>query len=578
MDLDERVGLFVANGKGSTVQFPKNQYIAFMDRFKWFMDNEEIQLGDETKKIEGDLESGLDLEGPEFISVHPKQDSLRFIAPAAKYNLRKYIISCINVPFINVADARISPTDGKVTLFKNAVMDTLKNATILANTVTRYHTIRNVTANIFGKKNYLANGDYQYLDENDKPYLIKFNTIKPDSAGQTISEGLITEDAKFQFNDYFSFAGKVFLFASNKYLTYSGGTKIVHNCGRIGKAYLKFNGEINPKEILIPLTDKATDVNGKEIGSAIIYSPDTNMVYSSFVSTRGNKKDIDVIGADGFLGYDKTSGEYIITNKEKFVEHSLPGNYLSLNTTNCKVYGEGKMNLGADLGQVKINSFGIATHSTINDSATFELMATIDFFFDKGAFKKMTKDIEALLSVLTPVDFGSKVFTKGISELVGKEKGDKVMSDLNLYGTIKKSPDQLETSFMITNTEFKYDKPSKSFVSVGKIGLGTINKNDFYRQVPGNIQIKKQKGGDILNLYFEFDPNTWYFFSYFKGVMSVVSSNNEFNNDIKEMKAKDRKQELAKDNKGPAFQFTICSPEKRKQFIRKMGQINGGSD
>ena len=190
----------------------------------------------------------------------------------------------------------------------------------------------------------------------------------------------------------------------------------------------------------------------------------------------------------------------------------------------------------------------------------------------------MFKDAEALLSVLTPVDFGNKVFTKGIAELVGKEKSDKVMSDLNLYGTIKKFPDALEKSFVITNTELKYDKPSKSFVSVGKIGLGSINKNEFYRQVPGNIQIKKQKGGDILNLYFEFDPNTWYFFSFFKGVMSVVSSNVEFNNDIKNMKAGDRKQELAKDNKGPSFQFTICSPEKRKQFLRKMQQLNDSSD
>jgi hypothetical protein len=121
----------------------------------------------------------------------------------------------------------------------------------------------------------------------------------------------------------------------------------------------------------------------------------------------------------------------------------------------------------------------------------------------------------------------------------------------------------------------KYYKTSKSFVSYGKIGLGAINKNEFYRQVPGNIQIKKQKGGDIINIYFELDPNTWFFFSYLKGVMSVVSSNAEFNNDIKNMKAKDRKQELAKDNKGPSFQYTICSPEKRKKFLRTIQQING---
>ena len=60
--------------------------------------------------------------------------------------------------------------------------------------------------------------------------------------------------------------------------------------------------------------------------------------------------------------------------------------------------------------------------------------------------------------------------------------------------------------------------------------------------------------------------------------MSVVSSNVEFNNDIKNMKAKDRKQELAKDNKGPSFQYTICSPTKRDQFIRKMKMMNGESE
>jgi hypothetical protein len=575
MDLEKRVGEFVTNGAGSTVSFPKNQYIAYMDRFKWFMDSEEIQLGDEQKKLDGSVENGLDLEGPEFISVHPKQDSLRFLAPAAKYNIRKYIITCINVPFINVADARVFPDSGKVIIRKNAVIDTLKNSVILANTVTKYHTIRNVTASIFGKKNYLASGDYQYLDENNKPYLIKFNTIKPDTTGQTISEGLISEEAKFQFNDYFSFAGKVYLFASNKFLTYDGGTKIVHACGKIGKAYLKFNGEIDPKEILIPLPANTTDMNGKPVGSAIIYGPDTNMVYSSFVSLRGGRKDVDIIGASGFLGFNKDKGEYIITNKEKFTEQSLPGNLISLNTTNCKVYAEGKMDMGADFGQVKFNTIGLATHSTINDSATFELMTTIDFFFDKGALKKLFKDAEVYLNTLAPVDFGNTVFVKGITEILGKEKGDKAISDLNLYGNIKKFPVEFDKTLMITNVEMKYDKTSRSFVSVGKIGLGSINGNEIYRQLAGNIQIKKQKTGDLLNIYIELDPQTWYYFSYFKGVMKVVSSNAEFNNDIKNMKPKDRKQDV-KD--GPGYQFTPASPTIRTQFLNKMRQISGDND
>ncbi|MBP8033612.1 MAG: hypothetical protein KAZ71_03380 [Bacteroidia bacterium] len=575
MDLEKRVGEFVANGNASIVRFPKNQYIAYMERFKWFMDTEEIQLGDENKKLDGSVENALDLEGPQFISVHPKQDSLRFLAPAAKYNLRKYIISCINVPFINVADARIYPDSGKVIIHKNAVMDTLKNANIMANTVTKYHTIRNVTANIFGQKRYLATGDYQYLDENNKPYLIKFNSIKPDTIGQTVSEGDISEDSKFQFNDYFSFAGKVYLYANNKFLTYDGGTKIVHACGKIGKAYLKFNGEIDPNEILIPLPANTTDMNGKPVGSAIIYGQDTNMVYSSFVSLRGGRKDVDVISSDGYLGFDKESKEYRITNKEKFVEQSLPGNYISLNTENCKVYAEGKMDLGADLGQVKFNTIGIATHSTINDSATFELMSTIDFFFDKGVLKKMIKDVEVYNNTLPAIDFSNKVFNKGITEILGKDKGDKVIADLNLNGSIKKFPDEFEKTFMITNTEMRYDKTSRSFLSVGAIGLGAINKTEIYKQVPGYIQLQRKKGGDNFTLYFELDPQTWYYFYYFKGVMSVVSSNAEFNNAIKELKSKDKKQEV---KSGPGFQFTTCSPTKRDMFLRKMKQVNASTE
>lgn len=574
IDLEKRVGDFVANGDATIVRFVKNQYIAYMDRFKWYMDTEEIELGDDQKVLDKNIENALDLEGPKFISVHPNQDSLNFIAPAAKYNLRNSILRCINVPFINVADARIFPDSGRVTIFKNAVLDSLKNANILANTVTKYHTIRNVKCDIFGRKSYLATGDYEYLDENGKAYAIKFTKIEPVD-GQTISEGNITEDAGFQFSDYFSFAGKVYLYASNQYLAYDGGTKILHNCGRIGKAYLKFNGEIDPKEILIPLPANTTDMNGKPVGSAIIYGPDSNMVYSSFVSLRGGKKDVDVISADGFLGYDKESGEYRITNRDKFVEQSLPGNYISLNTNNCKVYAEGKMDLGTDFGQVKFNTIGIATHSTINDSAAFELMSTINFFFDKGALKKMVKDVEVYNNTLAPIDFSNKIFNKGLTEILGKDKADKVISDLNLNGTIKKFPDELETTFLITNTEMKYDKISRSFISIGKIGLGTINKNEIYRQVPGYIQIQRKKGGDNFTIYFELDPQTWYYFNFFKGVMNVVSSNTEFNNTIKELKPKDRKQDV---KTGPGFQFTTCSPSKREAFLRKMKQTNASDD
>ena len=78
VDFEKRMAEFKSNGKGSIVKFPANQYICYMDKFKWYMDKNEIELGDDDRKIMSNNE--IDLDAPEFISIHPKQDSLRFPA------------------------------------------------------------------------------------------------------------------------------------------------------------------------------------------------------------------------------------------------------------------------------------------------------------------------------------------------------------------------------------------------------------------------------------------------------------------------------------------------------------------
>jgi hypothetical protein len=566
IDFDKREGEFISNGKGSYVKFDKNQYIAYMDRFKWFMDSEDIELGDTQKKldVDGSAESGLDLEGPQFISVHPKQDSLRFFAPGAKYNLRKYIIDCKNVPFIDVADARVFPDNGDVKIFKNAVMDTLRRSGILANTVTKFHNIRNATTNIYGRRSYLASGEYQYIDENDKAYLINFKTIKPDTSGQTISEGEITEKANFKFNDYFSFAGKVYLQATQQFLTFDGGTKIVHGCNKIGKSYLKFSGEINPKDILIPISKTAADINGAPVGTGLFFNPDTNKVFSVFLSLQGARSSKDIIEADGVLSFDKENQMYEISNKEKLSEMSLPGNYVSLNTQNCVVSTEGKYNISKDLGQVKLNCIGNAVHSTINDSATFNLMMIFDFFFDNGLTKKMAKDFELYLGNLTPTPFEGDLFNHGLIELLGKERGDRALSELNLYGNFKKFPDELEKPLVLNNVTMEFNSKTKSYISRGDIGVGNIGKTEIFRYVPNSvIEIKKSraKDKDVFNIYLEPDGLTWYFFTYTNGVLLVESSNEAFNKDLKEMKSKAKKMDV---EKGPSFKFDYARGRKDK--------------
>lgn len=573
IDFDARVGDFVTNGEGSYVKFDKNQYIAFMDRFKWYMDAESIELGDTQKKLDTSQdEAGLDLEGPEFISVHPKQDSLRFFAPGATYNLRKYIIKCKNVPFINVADARFYPKDGDVTIYRNAVMDTLKDATIIANTVTKYHTIRNVTAQIYGRRSYLASGEYQYIDENDKPYLIFFQKISPDTTGQSISEGEIPERDNFKFNDFFSFAGKVYLHASNEFLIFDGGTRIIHNCSRIGKSYLKFRGEINPRDIQIPIPQNPLDMNGVPVGTGIFFNPDSNAVFPGFMTLQTSRNSKPLIEASGKLSFDKENNQYEIANEAKLQEMSLPGNYMSLNTNNCLITSEGRFNVSSDLGQIKINSVGNAVFNSVKDSAVFNLMMVLDFYFDEGLLKKMAKDLELSGGSLEPTPFEGDLFNHGTIELLGKERGDRALSDLNLYGNYKKFPDEFEKAMVLNDVKLSYNESAKAYISQGRIGLNNILKTEIFRYMSSNsvLQIKKVKGGDQFDFYLEADPNTWYYFNFQRGTLLACSNNEVWNKELAELKAKSKKMNV---DKGPSYRFDATTKKKKDQFLSKMKQI-----
>jgi len=59
----------------------------------------------------------------------------------------------------------------------------------------------------------------------------------------------------------------------------------------------------------------------------------------------------------------------------------------------------------------------------------------------------------------------------------------------------------------------------------GCLVIANILKNEVFRYVKGVITIRKLKTGDLLDIYIEPSANTWYYFSYSKGVMLAVSSN-----------------------------------------------------
>jgi len=560
----ERFGKFKSNGGGSFIEFPQNQYICFMEEFKWLMDTDGIELSAGEQKTTD--ASGVKLDGAQFISVHPQQDSLSFFSSKATYDLRKKIISAEEVKYMNVADAMVYPDSGKVVVEKQAKMRTLNNAKIVASYVTQNHHIYGATVNVFGKRKYAGTGNIDYTDELSATQTIYLENIGVDTTGQTYATGQIADTAKFKLSPFYEYEGKVKLFANNEFLTFDGRGRILHDCNLISRDWFTFESQINPNDIYIPIDSNTLDVYKNPLYAAIYSSPDSLGIYTSFVNNKKNYSNLEVIRATGFLYYDKENSEYKISNKDKLQEMSFGGNYLSLNTKNCKSYAEGSINLSADLGQVQVNSAGVVQQNLIDNEAIFDLVMLIDFFFNEDALRNMSKKLQQA-SALDPAKLDRPTFEKGLREVIGKVEADKLIAQANLYGEFKKLPDELRKALVFNDIKFKWDDVNKRYKSFSKIGISNIGKEQVNKYVEGKIEIVKKRSGDILNIYLEIDKNNWYFFNYTRGMLQAISSDADFNTLIQETKPDKRK---AKAEKGQdPYQFMYSSEKKKVDFVRK---------
>ncbi|MCB0823927.1 MAG: hypothetical protein KDC09_14615 [Bacteroidales bacterium] len=577
IDFYERVGSFVSNGGASFVDFPINQYICLIDEFSWYMDSYEIAIGSIEKEVEMSQYDNLTirelidipLQGSEFISIHPDQDSLRFISTTATYNLREYTLYAEDVKYLRVADATIFPSDRKVIIKPEAVMSTISDAKILTNSVTRYHEIYDVVVDIKGRKNYIGIGNYDYLDENGDRQQVFLKKIGVDQTFQSIGTGTVGDTTGFKLSKDFYFTGDVNLFANKEFLSFDGGFKIKDPCVRGKQHWVKFNSEINPKDIYIDVVEDLTNIQNEPLEAAIMFSMERNQFYSGFLTTKRAPTDYPVLKSFGHIRYDKALDEYSIGNLEYLKGLTAEGNMLTLSKKQCILTGEGKVNIGAELGRVNIETYGSVIHYVIPDSTRFDLVMLVDFPFDDTPLGMMAEEIAG--KNLQGVNVTRPEFTKALTDIMGEEDAEKILSDVRLFGKFRKYPSELERTIVFSDLKMRWNYATRSYVSYGQIGISSIGKTQINKYVNGIIEIEKKRTGDVITVYLEFDKGqNWYFFNSRNNLMQTISSNTEYNNYIRELK--DDKRTVKKDKNGEEYSFIISNLRKKTDFLRRIGQ------
>lgn len=552
IDFDQQKGRFNLLNENQYFELIANKYIAYMDFALWQIPEKAVDL---SKK------SGIGLS--EMISVHPHQDSLRFLADHSKFYLENTLIESFKVPEIQVADAYIYPDTGYVAIDSNAVMRTLVNASITADIVNQYHKFYGASLDITSANYFQGSGDYEYLDQDGTPWPIGFEQIRVDT-GTTVGRARLSQEESFYMSPYFAYYGNVRMRADRKELYFQGHTHIEADCDAISTNWFAFSSLIDPSNILIELPEVESDDNTKLLANGIYLASDTISGFAAFLSEEVRPTDKQMFFANGVLFYDEDLSSYVITEREKLENPALPINILRFNNYDCTMEGEGIMSLGDGKSQLDINSYGLIYYDLNTDEMQLEITMGMEFFFAKELLEKLALVISDNADG-TGVDISKTAFQVATEFRLDEKDLQKFNDEVSAFGAPEKVPDDLQQTILFGDLLMNWTPESISFLSEGPIGLAGLGEAFVNTTVTGYVEIQRKRRGDEIYIYLDLGGDEIYI-DYKRNQMGIYTSNEEVMTLLKEMDLKDRRNE----EKGmPPFTYTISTKGKMNRFIRR---------
>lgn len=570
IDFSSQMSRFSLNSGSSLVKFPEINYICTMTDFEYSMENRVLtmtQRGRESttlmppdELIRQDFNS---LEKPAFFSTSSQNDTISFNASRGKYIVGEEKIIAEDVNYIHIADALIQPDEGILGISRGGRFDPLSKSVIAIN---NHHIIHNAAVNIINSKRYTASGSYDYQDETGEVREIAFNNITVDSL-HTKGSGFIPDSDGFMLSPAFSFRGDVYLASKAAHLRFLGSAGIVNVCRGVASTTVRFESEIDPLNIMIPVSDKSRNENGTLVNNGSFITIDSTHIYPAFLTPGKSWSDIPLVKSEGYLIYDSSSEIYRIASSEKLATLALPGEMISLKMNSCVIESEGKLNTGMDYGLMTISSAGDVIHNTDSATITIDAMVALDFHFSDPALQIMADEIR-FIPTLEQVNVNSENYRKMIINLTGSEKSSASRDQIDLFGAVAAFPANFKPELLLNKVRLVWNEEYQSYRSTGKIGIGFVGKQAVNLKVDGFVELQKRRSGDMLDIYLKADNSTWYWFSYTSGVMMTLSGNNQYNSIITEEKLNSRKHPDS--SVRAPYTYMIGVEDRFNSFLRRM--------
>jgi len=165
-DLTKGLAAFSPEQAGvASTDFPYAQFKTSLSGGKWDVTKQVVTMNEP---------EGNEAARAYFLSTRPAHDNLKFKARSAKYDISKNTLTIGGVPYIAAADAHIVPDSNRVFVTASSDLKTFQNATVISDTLQKYHQVYKGEIDILSRYKYQGSGTVNYVNALSDTFAVKF--------------------------------------------------------------------------------------------------------------------------------------------------------------------------------------------------------------------------------------------------------------------------------------------------------------------------------------------------------------------------------------------------------------------
>ncbi|QSE97963.1 hypothetical protein [Fulvivirga lutea] len=536
-DLNDNYALISPEVEGeAAIQFPYAQFNTSITEARWDLNAQKITM----KKPQN-----VPLENSYFYTTREDLDSLAFMATEAVYDINTLELKVSGIPYIIVADAKITPENNEVLILENAKIGQLLNTTIILDTLNGYHRLTEGVINIKSRNEFSGFATYQFVNSENDTIPIKMENFRleqipnpnarknePQFTTHTVANGSVTEGQNLLVSPGMFFKGDMILYAHQPAMELNGYVKLdMEEPGY--NTWIKYSSSADQEEVVIDF-DNSTTEEGRKLEAGIHFSAGDNSLYNTFIQEKFSPDDDDFFLPAGHLFYDKIKREFVIEDTAKASGSKLAGQIYRYNHRTASLQYEGKASFIPYQKDFEVLSSVIGTANLNEQKYDLNALLSINMTpVPTQVFDQMAYDFLDIINNLgAPEGLGDPTqLLYKLADLAG-ERAAKEYEDRSLQGYTPLAGFTKETSasIVLTDVDMKWSVDYKAFYSEGKLGISNFGRADINGAFDGFLEIRRMDDGvPVLNLFIKASPDSWYFFSYEDNRLLIYSSNNAVN-------------------------------------------------